>query len=89
VDRHGRLALERLSSEAVSSIVKERVTTAGINAAGFSGHSLRAGFATSAVQAGVSTRKIRSQTGPARDTMLARYIREGGLFVDNAAGVVP
>ena len=88
VDRHGRVASERLSGEAVSLIVKERVAAAGIDPAGFSGHSLRAGFATSAVQAGVSTLKIRSQTGHASDAMLARYVRDGELFVDNAAGAL-
>jgi len=88
VDRHGRVVSKRLSGEAVSLVVKERVAAACIDPAGFSGHSLRAGFATSAVQAGVSTLKIRSQTGHASDAMLARYVRDGELFVDNAAGKV-
>jgi hypothetical protein len=35
----------------------------------------------SAVQAGVSTLKIKSQTGHAIDAMLARYVRDGELFV--------
>ena len=77
-----------LSGEAVSLIVKERVAAASIDPTGFSGHSLRAGFATSAVQAGVSTLKIRSQTGHASDAMLARYVRDGELFVGNAAGAL-
>ena len=88
VDRHGRIASERLSGEAVSLIVKGRVAAAGVDPTGFSGHSLRAGFATSAVQAGVSTLKIRAQTGHASDAMLARYIRDGELFFDNAAGAL-
>ncbi len=88
VDRHGRIASERLSGEAVSLIVKARVAAAGMGMADFSGHSLRAGFATSAVQAGVSTLKIRSQTGHASDAMLTRYVRDGELFVDNAAGAL-
>ena len=49
-----------------------RVASIGIDPAGFSGHSLRAGFATSAVQAGVSTLKIRAQTEHASDALLAR-----------------
>ena len=65
-----------------------RVAAANIDPAGFSGHSLRAGFATSAVQAGVSTLKVRAQTGHASDAMLARYIRDGELFTDNAAGAL-
>ena len=88
VDRHGRVSVERLSPEAVCRIVRERVAAAGYDPSGFSGHSLRAGLATSAVQAGVSTLKIRGQTGHASDAMLARYIRDGELFVDNAAGAL-
>ena len=88
VDRHERVDRERLSAEAVSLVVKERVAAASIDPTGFSGHSLRAGFATSATRAGVSTFKIRQQTGHASDTMLARYVRDGELFVDNAAGAL-
>jgi len=88
VDRHGRMQDQRLSGEAVSMIVKARVETIGLNPQEFSGHSLRAGLATSAASAGVSSWKIRQQTGHASDAMLARYIRSGELFVDNAAGVL-
>ena len=88
VDRHGRVAADRLSGEAVSMVVKERVAAAGINHTDFSGHSLRAGFATSAAQAGVSSLRIRAQTGHASDAMLARYIRDGELFVENPAGAL-
>ncbi len=88
VGRHGHIAAQRLSGEAVSVNVKEQVAMANIDPTGYSGHSLRAGFATSAVQAGVSTLKIRSQTGHASEVMLARYVRDGELFLDNAAGAL-
>lgn len=88
VDRHGHVSAQRLSGEAVCIVVKERVAAARYDASGFSGHSLRAGLATSAVQAGVSTLKIRAQTGHASDAMLARYVRDGDLFLDNAAGAL-
>jgi integrase len=55
VDRHGRMHGARLSGEAVSLVVRERVAAAGLDPAPFSGHSLRAGLATSAAQAGVPT----------------------------------
>ena len=42
----------------------------------------------SAMQAGVSTFRIRAQTGHASDAMLARYVRDGELFVDNAASAL-
>lgn len=88
ITRHGALADTRLSGDAVSVLIRERVAAAGIDPEGFSGHSLRAGFATSAAQAGVSTLKIRAQTGHASDGMLARYVREGDMFTGNAAGAV-
>lgn len=88
VDRHGNLLDGRLSGEAVSMVVKARVTAIGLAPDDYSGHSLRAGLATSAAFAGVSSWKIRAQTGHASDAMLARYIRDGELFVDNAAGVL-
>ncbi len=87
VDRHGRVSDERLSAEAVCIVVRERVTKAGYDPQKFSGHSLRAGLATSAAQAGVSAWRIRQTTGHASDTMLSRYVRDGELFTDNAAGV--
>jgi integrase len=88
VDRHGRVAPQRLSGEAVSLVLKERVAVTGIDPARCSGHSLRAGFATSATRAGISTFKIRQQTGHASDAMLSRYVRDGELFLGNAAGVL-
>ena len=84
VDRHGNILEQRLSAEAVSLIVKNRVAATGFDPGLYSGHSLRAGFATAAAQAGVAGWKIRRQTGHASDAMLARYIRDGQLFADSA-----
>lgn len=72
----------------MATITKRRVEAAGFDPAVFSGHSLRAGFATSAVMAGASTFKIRAQTGHKSDAMLGRCVRDGNLFIDNAAGAV-
>ena len=88
VDRHGRVSAGRLSGEAVSLILRDRMAAAGFDPTEYSGHSLRAGFATSAARAGVSTFQIRRQTGHASDAMLSRYIRDGQLFLGNAAGVL-
>lgn len=88
IDRHGHVADQRLSSEAVSIIVKARAEAAGFDPDAYSGHSLRAGLATSAVIAGVSTLSIRRTTGHASDAMLARYVRVGDMFTDNASGAV-
>lgn len=88
VNRHGTISDAALTPQAVALIVKERAQAVGLDASKYSGHSLRAGLVTSASQAGVSSWKIRAQTGHKSDAMLARYIRDANIFVDNAAGAV-
>jgi integrase len=63
----------RRRAEAVCLVVRGRVQAAGIDPGNYSGHSLRAGLATSAAQAGVSSWKIRMQTGHASDAMLVTF----------------
>lgn len=87
VDRHGRIG-ESLSDKAVSLVLKRRAAGAGINPDMISGHSLRAGFATSAASHGVEERVIARQTRHRSMTVLRRYIREGELFHSNASGCV-
>ncbi|MEO0487388.1 MAG: site-specific integrase [Pseudomonadota bacterium] len=88
VDRHGNVQPDRLRSDAVSTILRNRLANAGIIPEGYSGHSLRAGLATSAIKAGVPTYRVREQTGHASDLMLSRYVRDAGLFDCNAAGAL-
>ena len=88
VTKHGHIGEAALSREAVAIIVKKRAQAIGLDAAKYSGHSLRAGLVTSAAQAGVSSWKLKAQTGHKSDAMLARYVRGGQLFEDNAAGAV-
>lgn len=83
--RHGRVNPGRLSTRSVSDIVKARVKDIGYDPANYSGHSLRAGLATSAAMAGLSTLAIRQQTGHRSDATLAKYVRTGELFVNNVA----
>jgi site-specific recombinase XerD len=86
VDRHGNIAADRLSDKAVALVVKRAAEATGLDAAQFSGHSLRAGLATSAAKAGKSLTAIKKQTGHRSDRMVQRYIRDASLFDDNAAG---
>jgi integrase len=88
VNRHGVISDTSLDPQAVAWVVKERAKAAGLDPNKYSGHSLRAGLVTSAAQMGVSSWKIRAQTGHASDAMLSRYIRDANIFVDNAAGAV-
>ncbi len=85
VNRHGHIADKALSPEAVALVIKARAKAAGMDPRRYSGHSLRAGLATSAAAAGVASWKIRRQTGHASEAMLERYIRDGNRFKDNAA----
>jgi integrase len=80
VSRHGNVLDERLSGEAVSLVVKERVAAAGFDARGYSGHSLRAGYVTAAALSGMASWQIRRQTGHSSDAMLARYVRSNDPF---------
>ena len=88
ITRHGHISEDGLTAQSVALVVKERALAAGLDPAKYSGHSLRAGLVTSAAQAGVSSWKIRAQTGHRSDAMLARYIRDANLFTDNAGGVL-
>lgn len=85
MNRHGAILDRRLSSEAVSLIVKRRLAAAGFDPTGFSGHSLRAGFITSAAISGAPIWKIRKQTRHTTDQGVARYIRTDAFFIQNAA----
>ena len=88
ITRHGHVQPSALSTEAVALIVKKRVQAIGLDPSLFSGHSLRAGLATSAAQAGVSAHKIQQQTGHKSIEMLSRYIRDANIFIDNAGSIL-
>ncbi len=87
VTRHAKLGTS-LSDRAVADIIKRRARAAGLDYQDYSGHSLRAGLATAAAQAGVSERVIAKQTGHKSLPVLRGYIREGSLFTENAAAKV-
>lgn len=72
---------KRLSAGMVSVIVKRYALLAGYPPAEFSGHSLRAGFATAASQAGLSSAAIMSRTGHKSFAVFANYVRDGRLFL--------
>jgi integrase len=86
VNRHGQVRAAGLSGGDVARIVKKLAERAGLPAAKYAGHSLRAGHATSAAIAGASERSIMAQTGHSSVQMVRRYIREGSLFRENSAG---
>ena len=84
VDRHGHVGKKRLSPKSVALIVKRATKLAGYDSSNFSGHSLRAGLATSAAAAGKSERVIMKQTRHRSVSQLRKYIRDGEAFTENA-----
>ena len=75
VNRHDRVARHGLSAQSVALVVKASVARVGGDAKKVSGHSLRAGYCTSAAEKGLQPWQIREQTGHKSDVTLAKYIR--------------
>jgi integrase len=83
LNRHSQ-AGDRLSASAVAEIVKRRC--AAVDLAGdFSGHSMRAGFVTTAAGAGVDALEISNQTRHKSLDMVKRYSRPATIWKSNAA----
>jgi hypothetical protein len=68
----------------VASIVKAGALKLGFDPATFGGHSLRAGFVTSAVKRGANLIKITDVTGHRSLEMLKTYSRDAEAFVGHA-----
>lgn len=85
VGRWGHVGDARLDDRAVARVVQKYAKIIGLDPKKFGGHSLRAGLATAAARAGKSERSIMNQTGHRSVQMVRKYIREGSLFVENAA----
>lgn len=87
INRHGRVANNPLAGNAVSRIIK-RNPCIKAKEDKYGGHSLRAGFVTSAVQRGVPEDLIMAQTGHKSSNTLKIYIRRGKSFSETAAAMV-
>lgn len=72
-----------LNSRSVNMILCRVMELAGYDSAGFSGHSLRAGFCTSAARAGIQEKAIMLHTGHESVKVMHGYIREGTIFTMN------
>lgn len=88
IRKGGALCPTRLSGHAVARVVKAYAKAAGLSEDTFSGHSLRAGFVTSAARAGEPERRIMRQTGHKSIEMVLRYVRQANAFSDNAASAL-
>ena len=79
----GRMTGERLRPQAVALVVKRAALASGLNPGSFSGHSLRAGLATSAALAGADLKDIMAQTRHRSHDIALRYIRRAEIWKDN------
>jgi len=79
-----RVLADRMSDRSVAEIVKARAKGAGLDPAAFAGHSLRAGFLTSAARAGASIWKMQEQSRHKSLDVLSGYVRSAKLFEDHA-----
>lgn len=83
IRKGGNITDKRLSGGAVSTIVKDHAECIRLDPVKYSGHSLRAGFCSSAAQMGVPEWKIMKQSGHKSYQTVLRYIREAKLFEDH------
>nr|WP_245649658.1 site-specific integrase [Nocardia shimofusensis] len=84
ITRHGGIGERPMSGRAVAELVKRYAARAGLDPALFSGHSLRAGFATQAALGGASDREIMRQGRWSNPRTVHGYIRTADPLQDNA-----
>jgi integrase len=83
IDRHGNIG-SNLTATAIASIIRARALAAGVPG-DFAGHSLRAGFATTAAHAGRSEGSIMRHGRWKSVQVARRYIRHGSRWLNNPA----
>ena len=83
ITKSGRLTGDGLSDKAVARLVKQAAEAAGLDPAGFSGHSLRAGLATAAGDAGAGLADLMRQTRHKSTEVALGYLRPADLWRNN------
>src|SRR5215210_4337433 len=85
VSRSGTVrGAERLTDRSIADIVKRYATAAGLKAEDFSGHSLRAGFVTTAAERDVELTRIMDVTRHKDVRTVTGYVRCANLFKGHA-----
>jgi site-specific recombinase XerD len=79
-----RVTSQRLAARNVAAVVQAHASRLGFDPSTFGGHSLRAGFVTSAVKRGANLIKITDVTGHRSLEMLKTYSRDAEAFVGHA-----
>lgn len=82
--KNGRVQDKALMPKDVARIIKRYAFNAGLTVSDFAGHSLRAGFLTSAAKAGASIHKMMETSRHKSIETLAGYVRSENLFENHA-----
>jgi integrase len=84
INRHGQIQPARLSGFSCSEIVKKHAVRIGLDPKAYAGHSLRAGFLTSAAKRGANVFKMMEHARHASMDTTSGYVRDAELFRDHA-----
>lgn len=77
INRHDQIGDRPLTPHAISQIVKKIIEQTGRDPAKYSGHSLRAGFVTEGVLAGLPSYQLMQVTAHRSEQTLQKYVRLG------------
>lgn len=84
ITKGGNLRPQAISDKSIAETVKKYAAAAGLNPDDFGGHSLRAGFVTSAAEAGANLFKIMDVSRHKNVQTVKGYVRNAELFKDHA-----
>lgn len=84
INKAGRVSDKAMTAESAAAVVKEYAEACGYDPATFGGHSLRAGFLTSAAENGANIFKMMEVSRHKSVDTLRSYVRRADLFKDHA-----
>lgn len=84
INKAGKVSAERLTDRSIAETVKTYAAAAGLPVEEFSGHSMRAGFVTSASERGADINRIMDQTRHTDPRTVRKYIRRADRYRGHA-----
>ena len=84
VNKSDRVMAQALAAESVADLVKHYAALAGFDPASYAGHSLRAGFLTSAAEAGADVLRMMDVSRHKKVETVRGYIRRADAFKNHA-----
>ncbi len=84
IDKHGNVSADAMNGRTVARIIKTACERIELDPKVFGGHSLRAGFITSAIAEGAGEHETMNQSRHKSRQVFDGYVRMGRLFKHNA-----